>query len=173
MPYPFSFIRSKCRSTTWWRTYRTRCCIPRKKRDDTPTLRFDKFQRTYPCKHASEHVLRQTPTQSAHKGLMCEKTRNANTCRGQTLQNFMTTVLFQRANKKKKRNASKRPNLSTLHTITHTLKLLIPFSDTPVGFFQSSLILHDQTQRANKEHHNAHKSFDTAANAGGVKEKHR
>ena len=101
---------------------RTRCCIPRKKRDDTPTLRFDKFQCTYPCKHASEHVLRQTPAQSAHKCMMCKKTRNTNTCRGHTLHNFMTTVSIKLANKKKKRNGTKWHKLSTLHTITLTLK---------------------------------------------------
>ena len=107
MPHPFSFIRSTCRRPTWRRTHRTRCCIPRNKRDDTPTLRFDKLQRTCPCKHATEH---------------CEETIDANTCRGHTLQDFMTTVPIQLANKKKKRNATKRHKLSTLHTITHTLK---------------------------------------------------
>ena len=70
----------------------------------------------------------------------------------------MMTVPIQLANKKKTRNATKRHELSTLHTITHTLK-------TVDSVFGHTLILHDQTQRANKEHHNAHKSFDTAANA--------
>ena len=53
---------------------------------------------------------------------MREKTRKANTRRGHTLQNFMTTVFLQLANEKKKRNATKRHELSTLHTVTHTLK---------------------------------------------------
>ena len=52
---------------------------------------------------------------------MCEETIDANTCRGHTLQDFMTTVPIQLANKKKKRNATKWHKLSTPHTITHTL----------------------------------------------------
>ena len=137
---------------------RTRCCIPRKKRDDTPTLRFDKFQCTYPCKHASEH---------------CEETIDANTCRGHTLQNFMTTVSIQLANKKKKRNATKRHKLSTLHTITHTLKTVDSvFGHTCVLL---PVIAHPSRPNPASQQRTSQRTQELryGCQCGGVKEKHR
>ena len=152
---------------------RTRCCIPRKKRDDTPTLRFDKFQCTYPCKHASEHVLRQTPAQSAHKCMMCKKTRNTNTCRGHTLHNFMTTVSIKLANKKKKRNGTKWQKLSTLHTITHTFKTV----DSVFGHTCVLLPVLADPSRPNptSQQRTSQRTQELryGCKCGGVKEKHR
>ena len=143
---------------------RTRCCIPRKKSDDTPTLRFDKFQRTYPCKHAPEHV---------HKCMWCEKTRNANTCRGQTLQDFMTTVPIQLANKKKKRNATKRHKLSTLHTITLTLKTVDSvFGHTCVLL---PVLAHPSRPNPTSQQRTSQRTQELryGCKCGGVKDKHR
>ena len=152
---------------------RTRCCIPRKKRDDTPTLRFDKFQCTYPCKHASEHVLRQTPAQSAHKCMMCKKTRNTNTCRGHTLHNFMTTVSIKLANKKKKRNGTKWQKLSTLHTITHTFKTV----DSVFGHTSVLLpvIAHPARPNPASQQRTSQRTqgLRYGCQCGGVKDKHR
>ena len=135
-----------------------------KKRDDTPTLRFDKFQRTYPCKHASEHV---------NKCMMCEETRNTNTCRGHTLHYFLTTVPIQLANKKKKRNGTKWQKLSTLHTITHTLKTVDSvFGHTCVLL---PVIAHPSRPNPTSQQSTSQRTQELrfGCKCGGVKDKHR
>ena len=158
MPYPFSYMRSKYRSPTWRRIYRTRCCIPRKKRDDTPTLRFDKLQRTCSCKHATEQ---------------CAKNSQRHHSRRIHTPKFYDDCSHPIGKQKKKRNATKRHKLSTLHTITHTLKTVDSvFGHTCVLL---PVIAHPSRPNPTSQQRTSQRTQELRCGwqCGGVKDKHR